>query len=204
MTANAPATRRLPLVLAIALRELRAGGNGFAVFVACIALGVAVITGVGALGDAIRTSFERQGAALKQTLVGADGLWGPVTVAPTDALEFEIVAAGYPTTHIYRSPFPRSSDIVHLRPQPFGKDDAAATSVLYMARPRGYFFIGRDMISLDGVAPSDILAGVPTTATTRLVTSVGRSVRGVFNGEAIVARTWPAAEKQVSVIEIMQ
>ena len=72
MTANAPASRRLPLVLAIALRELRAGGNGFAVFVACIALGVAVITGVGALGDAIRTSFERQGAAL---------LGGDVTLA---------------------------------------------------------------------------------------------------------------------------
>ncbi len=64
--------RHLPLVLSIALRELRAGGNGFAVFVACIALGVAVITGVGALGDAIRTSFEKQGAAL---------LGGDVTLA---------------------------------------------------------------------------------------------------------------------------
>ena len=149
-------------------------------------------------------SGERQGAALKQTLVGADGLWGPVTVAPTDALEFEIVAAGYPTTHIYRSPFPRSSDIVHLRPQPFGKDDGAAAAVVYMARPRGYFFVGRDSISLDGAMPGDIPAGVPTTATTRLATSAGRSVRGVFNGEAIVARTWAAAEKQVSVIEIMQ
>ena len=67
-----PRPSRLPLVLAIALRELRAGGSGFAVFVACIALGVAVITGVGALGDAIRTSFEQQGAAL---------LGGDVTLA---------------------------------------------------------------------------------------------------------------------------
>ena len=70
--ADIAAPRRLPLVLAIALRELRAGGNGFAVFVACIALGVAVITGVSGLGDAIRTSFERQGAAL---------LGGDVTLA---------------------------------------------------------------------------------------------------------------------------
>ena len=70
MTAAAAVSsrRRMPLVLSIALRELRAGGSGFAVFVACIALGVAVITGVGALGDAIRTSFERQGA----TLLGGD------------------------------------------------------------------------------------------------------------------------------------
>ncbi len=72
MMLSARSTRRLPLVLSIALRELRAGGNGFAVFVACIALGVAVITGVGALGDAIRTSFEKQGAAL---------LGGDVTLA---------------------------------------------------------------------------------------------------------------------------
>ncbi len=67
-----PNSRRLPLVLSIALRELRAGGSGFAVFVACIALGVAVIAGVGELGDAIRTSFEKQGAAL---------LGGDVTLA---------------------------------------------------------------------------------------------------------------------------
>ncbi len=64
--------RKLPLVLSLALRELRAGGHGFAVFVACIALGVAVITGVGTLGDAIRSSFEKQGAIL---------LGGDVTLA---------------------------------------------------------------------------------------------------------------------------
>jgi putative ABC transport system permease protein len=58
----------LPLPLRLALREFRAGLGGFYVFNACIALGVAVITGVGALGDAMRNSFERQGA----TLLGGD------------------------------------------------------------------------------------------------------------------------------------
>ena len=67
-TDAAPAPRRLPLVLAIALREIRAGGHGFGVFIACIALGVAVITGVSMLGDAMRSSFESQGA----TLLGGD------------------------------------------------------------------------------------------------------------------------------------
>ena len=57
-----------PLVLSLALRELRGGLSGFYVFVACIALGVAVITAVGALGDALRSSFERQG----ETLLGGD------------------------------------------------------------------------------------------------------------------------------------
>ena len=56
--------RRLPLALSLALREQRNGLRGFYVFIACVALGVAVITGVGALADALRSSFERQGEAL--------------------------------------------------------------------------------------------------------------------------------------------
>lgn len=57
-------TLQLPLVLRLALREFRGGLSGFYVFIACIALGVAVIAGVGALGDALRSSFERQGSVL--------------------------------------------------------------------------------------------------------------------------------------------
>jgi putative ABC transport system permease protein len=56
--------RRLPLALSLALREHRNGLKGFYVFIACVALGVAVITGVGAMADALRSSFERQGEAL--------------------------------------------------------------------------------------------------------------------------------------------
>jgi putative ABC transport system permease protein len=55
---------RLPLPVSLALREQRNGLGGFYVFIACVALGVAVITGVGALADALRSSFERQGEAL--------------------------------------------------------------------------------------------------------------------------------------------
>jgi putative ABC transport system permease protein len=51
-------------LLRLALRELRSGLSGFYVFVACIALGVAVIAGVGALADAVQSSFVRQGAVL--------------------------------------------------------------------------------------------------------------------------------------------
>jgi putative ABC transport system permease protein len=54
----------LPLIVRLVLREQRNGLSGFYIFIACIALGVAVITGVGALADALRTSFERQGEAL--------------------------------------------------------------------------------------------------------------------------------------------
>jgi putative ABC transport system permease protein len=52
---------RFPAMLAIALRELRGGLSGFRIFIACVALGVTVITGVGAVSDALRAGFERQG-----------------------------------------------------------------------------------------------------------------------------------------------
>ena len=55
---------RLPRLLGIALRELRSGLSGFRIFIACVALGVTVITGVGAVSDALRAGFERQGEAI--------------------------------------------------------------------------------------------------------------------------------------------
>ena len=58
----------MPLVVRLALREQRNGLSGFYVFIACVALGVAAITGVGALADALRASFERQG----EVLLGGD------------------------------------------------------------------------------------------------------------------------------------
>ena len=53
--------RRMALALRLAWREQRNGLSGFYVFIACVALGVAVITGVGALADALEASFEHQG-----------------------------------------------------------------------------------------------------------------------------------------------
>ncbi|MEQ1648237.1 MAG: ABC transporter permease, partial [Hyphomicrobiaceae bacterium] len=63
---------RLSLMLRMASRELRSGIGGFYVFILCIALGVAVIATVGSLADALRNSFERQGASI---------LGGDVTMA---------------------------------------------------------------------------------------------------------------------------
>ncbi|HEX6001638.1 MAG TPA: FtsX-like permease family protein, partial [Hyphomicrobiaceae bacterium] len=58
----------LPLILRLALRELRNGLSGFYVFIACVALGVAAITAVGTLADALKASFEAQG----EMLLGGD------------------------------------------------------------------------------------------------------------------------------------
>jgi putative ABC transport system permease protein len=65
---RSPTASRLPLVLNLALREQRNGLSGFYIFIFCVALGVAAITGVGALADAMRASFERQG----EVLLGGD------------------------------------------------------------------------------------------------------------------------------------
>jgi putative ABC transport system permease protein len=59
---------RISRLASFAMRELRGGVRGFYVFIACVALGVAVITAVGALTDALRAGFERQG----ENLLGGD------------------------------------------------------------------------------------------------------------------------------------
>lgn len=58
----------LPLWLSLAFRELRTGWSGFLVFIACIGLGVMVITAVGAISDALRAGLSSQGRAI----VGGD------------------------------------------------------------------------------------------------------------------------------------
>jgi hypothetical protein len=61
---------------------------------------------------------ERMGEALHRRTTGEDGRWGPVTVSPDWHLEIVVAAPGHPITHSYRSPFPRSSSVVNLRPAP--------------------------------------------------------------------------------------
>jgi hypothetical protein len=136
----------------------------------------------------------------------ADGRWGPTQVDPSWYLEIVLISAGSTTTHFYRSPFPRSSDIVHLRAaRPLGAADAGAGSIVLMSRPRGYFGLPRDVVLLDGKEPTDVKPGVPTDSLTTLRLSaaeVGRPVVALFNQERIVARAWPASENRIAVAEL--
>ncbi|HET7888031.1 MAG TPA: FtsX-like permease family protein [Bradyrhizobium sp.] len=63
-TANPPAS----LPLRYALRELRGGLRGFYVFIACIALGVMTISGVGSVAASLGDGLAREG----RTLLGGD------------------------------------------------------------------------------------------------------------------------------------
>jgi hypothetical protein len=163
----------------------------------------------GAEVEVFRTDAEtgaRIGAALHRRTTGADGRWGPVPVAPDWPLEIVVAAPGHPVTHLYRSAFPRSSDIVHLRPaRPLTEADRAAGGVLLFTRPRGFFGLPRDAIRLDGRTPEDVPPGVARAATTTLrlpATELGRPVIALFNAERIVARAWPAAEGRIAVAEL--
>jgi hypothetical protein len=162
----------------------------------------------GAVVEVYRVSSdtgERIGGTIHTSQTGADGRWGPARVDPSWYLEMVLTSAGSTTTHVYRSPFPRSCDIVHLRAaRALGPADAEAGAVVLMSRIRGYFGLPRDVVLFDGKEPTDVRPGVPVDATSTLRLSaaeVGRPVAALFNLERIVARAWPASEIRIAVAE---
>jgi pimeloyl-ACP methyl ester carboxylesterase len=149
---------------------------------------------------------ERIGGPIHSSQTGADGRWGPAKAEPTWYLEIVLTSAGSTTTHFYRSPFSRSSDIVHLRAaRPLGPADAGVGAVVLMSRTRGYFGLPRDIVLIDGKEPTDVKPGVPTDSVTTLrlpAAEAGRPVVAMFNQERIVARAWPASENRIAVAEL--
>jgi len=147
---------------------------------------------------------ERRGAAVHSKTVGADGLWGPFNAQAGVAHEFVVSAPGYATTHIYRSPFPRGSELIHLRAERIATADRSAKSIVTFTRPRGYFDAARDTMSFDGKA----LPGVPpagagvSSSKLVLATEGARPIAAEFNGEKLTGRTWPAADNHLVVLEL--
>ena len=65
---TAPRGSTLSLAIRFALRELCGGLRGFYVFIACIALGVMAIAGVGSVAGSLSAGLDHQG----RTLLGGD------------------------------------------------------------------------------------------------------------------------------------
>ena len=149
-------------------------------------------------------SGERRGPAAYAKTVGADGLWGPFAAQPATPYEFVITAPGYATTHIYRSPFPRSSSVVHLKPERIAEADRGAQAIVTMTRPRGYLDPARDRMVYDGqTPPPGALPGAGVASSKlKLDSAQARPVVAEFNGERVVGRSWPAAAGQVSLLEL--
>lgn len=148
-------------------------------------------------------SGARRGEPVHSKTTGADGAWGPFTARSDAYYEFVVAAPGQPITHIYRSPFPRGSEVVHLRPARLAKGDEEAGSVITITRPRGYFGHGRDIFTLDGKTPDGVNEGVPGVSTGKLALPAGppRSVPVRFNLESFAVQSWPASEKRLVIAE---
>jgi triacylglycerol lipase len=160
------------------------------------------IYAVGAMGERIGPN------ALKHSkVVAKDGQWGPFVGDASQAYEFVISAPGYAITHIYRSAFARSSAIVNMRPAKLAPSDKALASVVILNRSRGYFGLDRDEMSLDGKPLPGVVSGVAGTSAAKLRIEVAANgepaaVAGLFNGEKIVGRAWPAAENRVVILDL--
>jgi triacylglycerol lipase len=147
---------------------------------------------------------ERRGAAAYSKTVGADGQWGPFAAQAGTPYEFVVVAPGYATTHIYRSPFPRSSAIVNLKPERIADADKDAGAIVTMTRPRGYLDPMRDKMAFDGQnPPPGALPGAGVASSKlKLPAAQARPVVAEFNGERVTGRAWPAADGHVSLLEL--
>ncbi len=64
VTANGVSSSRFGVSLKIALRELRGGVRGFGVFLACLAIGVTAIAGVGSFARALSDGMLREGSRI--------------------------------------------------------------------------------------------------------------------------------------------
>lgn len=151
-----------------------------------------------------KTAERKSAVAVHRKTTGDDGFWGPYIGRSDMNYEFVLKMSAQPVTHTYRSPFLRSSDVVHLRPAQFAKGDEGAAAIVAMSRPRGYFGVGRDKFSLDGKVPPGINDGVPGASTGKLTFDTQpRTVMAVLNNETIPTRTWPAKDNHLVVAEFL-
>ena len=151
-----------------------------------------------------KTGERKSAVAMHRKTTGEDGVWGPFVGRSDSYYEFVLTMAAQPVTHTYRSPFLRSSDVVHLRPGIFAKGDESAAAIVSMSRPRGYFGVGRDKFSLDGKVPPGINDGVPGVSVGKLTFDAQpRTVMAVFNNETIPTRTWPVKDNHLVIAEFL-
>jgi pimeloyl-ACP methyl ester carboxylesterase len=151
-----------------------------------------------------KTGERKSAMPVHRKTTGDDGMWGPYIGRSDMNYEFVLRMSAQPVTHTYRSPFLRSSDVIHLRPAQFAKGDEGAGSIVAMSRPRGYFGVGRDKFSLDGKVPPGINDGVPGASLGKLTFDTQpRTVMAVFNNETIPTRTWPAKDNHLVIAEFL-
>jgi len=146
---------------------------------------------------------QRLGEAAHQRTTSEDGVWGPFTAMPTAYYEFVMTAQGYPITHIYRTPFPRSSPYIHFRLRPLSDREKGTGSLITLTRPRGYLGHGRETFLIDRKVPPGVNEGVPGTSEGRIRFEPGplRPVHVVLNKESITVHTYPLDSGHIVIAE---
>ena len=144
-----------------------------------------------------RDTGVRSGAPVFTQITGPGGVWGPLFANPSASYEFVFTVPGQPRTHIYRSPFPRGSNVIHLRPAEAVAKPRDA-SIVVMTRPRGYFGVD-DTVAFDGQRPAFSNDPVPNVSSLTLRPPFAdRSHRARFQNEVIAVRNWPAGHIAVA------
>ncbi len=148
----------------------------------------------------------RIGESLHSRVIDYTGRWGPFVANPSHAFEFALATPDSSSlTHVFRSPFPRSSRYVNFRLAPPPPPRGDSTSVL-LVRPRGYLGAGRDTVLVNGTPARGIPPGVATIdrVLTWWPTDSTRSITLQFNDEVIVVQTRGADPRRQVIGEVVR
>jgi putative ABC transport system permease protein len=124
---TAPRFARLPFALRFALRDLLGDPRGFGVFVACVAIGVAAISGVSGLSRSLAQGLAREG----RTILGGDASFSVVARELTADQRAFLGARG------------RLSEIDLMRAMARRDDGEAAMVEIKAVDPESYPVFGR-------------------------------------------------------------
>ena len=212
----------MPLVFRLALRDLRGGLAGFGIFLACIALGVAAITGVGSVSRSLSDGLARQG----RTILGGDasfdliqreatpeeaaflrrqGRLSSVSVlramargddTTTALVELKAVGADYPSTGtvVLDPPMP-VADALAERDGAYGIVADAALKVRLDLKTGQTFHIGNQLYALRAVLvqePDKLAAGIGLGPRV-LMSDAGLAASGLIQPGSLVRRLYRVA-----------
>jgi putative ABC transport system permease protein len=139
---------RLPVAVRLAFRELRTGLSGFYVFVACIALGVAAIAGVGSLAGVLQSSLAQQG----QRILGGDFSAGLVHRQATQQERAFLAAQG------------TVGEVATMRAMARSSDGQYTSLIDVTAVDDAYPLYGKLVLAAPGGAPARQELGAPGVA----------------------------------------
>ncbi|MBI1385326.1 MAG: FtsX-like permease family protein [Rhizobiales bacterium] len=173
---------RIQRLAGIAIRDLRGQKRGFAVFLLCIALGVAAITAVGALNDAIENGLSRQGRAL----LGGDLELSRIHEGASGAERVELEELGTVASVVSMRAMaravaggPGAADPAVGSPTsaaPMGVGDPASALVEVKAIDRAYPLVG-DLVLSDGkLAPGTGIGADSVVVAPELLSRLGVAV----------------------------